>query len=48
METKYALYDSANKTFVVDEYTNEVIEYNTYLEALKECYGNETIVKLGE
>jgi len=46
METKYALYDSANKTFVVDEDTNEVIEYNTYLEALKECYGNETIIKL--
>jgi hypothetical protein len=46
MKTKYALYDSANKTFVVDEDTNEVIEYNTYLEALKECYGNETIIKL--
>ena len=46
METKYALYDSANKTFVVDEDTNEVIKYNTYLEALKECNLSQTIVKL--
>ena len=46
METKYALYDSENNEFIVNEDTNEVIEFNTYLEALKECYGNETIIKL--
>lgn len=46
METKYALYDSGNNQFVVNEDTNIIVKFNTYLEALKECNLNQTIVKL--
>ena len=46
METKYALYDSQNNEFVVNEDTNIIVKFNTYLGALKECSLNQTIVKL--
>mgnify|MGYP003651242992 CR=1 FL=1 len=44
--TKYTLYDSGNNNWVIDDETNEALMFNTYLEALKECRVNETIVKV--